>query len=310
MSNRFKRACTIFIVSILFIIINKKTYANTYEQLTKLDGVYYYVKEDGNVYSSGDENILKRINDTYYFVDNGGRVYVRTIPGYKLVENDSLDILLGKKIIYENIKSINANSYFGNKYYEIKEVRELDSSIDDAKIYYNNPIYMKDINMCLIGDSYAYNMAVNNKNIEKYSLAPGYVISAIKNEVLPLVNFKDVKYCVLFIGPNDLMNSTNFIDFQKDIYYICDYIVKKGAKPILMSYLGIDSFGETGKELQKHYDHIVQCAALAHNGIYIFVDDIDEIYGRDAIDPVHPRKEFYKTAYSRVYDRLKKDSLK
>ena len=286
--------------------MQKNTYAEEkefkpHEQLARVDGDYYYFREDGNLYTSDDPNLLRRINDTYFFTDHAGRVYGKNIDGYFVVKGNELDSLLGKKIIHDNLSSIPDFCFCAHDKYYIYGKNRMKQLPDRYAIYVNNPSEEKDNGLCLIGDSYAYNLAYYaNKDIE-FSIRPGYVVSGIKNELMQLVDWRGISYCIIFIGPNDYMNQTDLLDFQNDVLYICDYIKKKGAKPVFASYLGI-----TNTKLPKSpkmYNHVLECVALDQGGMHIDVEDLDSDQARlDAGDTVHPAKDFYKPAYDRIFN--------
>ena len=308
MKSTLKKLNIYFIFLLCVFLMHKKTYAEENEfkpreQLAMIDGKYYYFKEDGNLYTSGDPNLLRRINDTYFFTDHIGRVYAKDIDGFFRVEGNELDSLLGKKIVYENLTDVPDFSFCAHDKYYIFGRNKMKQLPDRYAIYVNHPVDEKDSELCLIGDSYAYNLVYyTNKNIE-FSIRPGYVVSAIKNELLQLVDWKGIKYCIVFIGPNDFMNQTDLLVFQNDILYICDYIKKKGATPVFASYLGI-----TNMEMEKTpemYNHVIECVALDREGMYIDVGDLDSDEARLAAgDTVHPAKKFYKPAFDRIFNYI------
>ena len=303
------RKLNIFLIIIISVIlVQKNTYADDnelkpYEQLARVNGEYYYFREDGELYTSDNPNILRRINDTYYFTDHTGRVYAKDIYGFFKVDGNFLDSLLGKKIIHENLSEVPDFCFCAHDKYYIFGREKMKQLPDRYAIYVNHPSEEKDGGMCLIGDSYAYNLVYyTNKNIE-FSIRPGYVVSAIKNELLELVDWYGIKYCLVFIGPNDYMNQNDLLSFQDDILFISNYIKDKGAIPVFASYLGITNMEmDTTPEM---YNHILECVALDRGGMYIDVADLDSDEARlEAGDTVHPAKDFYKPAYNRIFNYI------
>ena len=288
--------------------MQKNTYATDpdfkpHEQLARVNGDYYYFKEDGYLYTSDDPALLRRINDTYFFTDHTGRVYGKELDGFFPVVGEVLDSVLGKKIVHENLKDVPDFCFCAHDKYYIFGREKMKQLPDRYAIYVNNPPGERDNPICLIGDSYAYNLAYYcNANIS-FSIRPGYVVSAIKNELLDLIDWRDISYCIIFIGPNDYMNQNDLLSFQDDILYISNYIKKKGAKPVFASYLGI-----TNLEMEKTpemYNHVLECVALDRGGMYIDVADLDSDEARiEAGDAVHPAKDFYKPAYDRIFNYI------
>ena len=304
-----KIAYILFFASFL-LCLQGRTFAssNSNEQLIRFNDKegYYYIGEDGELFTSMDSNLLRRINDTYFFTDYQGRVYAKYNTGYGRIIYNYLDCLLGKKLDYENLKDKNLNMFpYYNMKFELTKTNLLTNEPKENAIYVNHPNNASDI--CLVGDSYAYNLAYyTGKNIE-YSVKYGYVVSAVKNELLPLIDWTGIKYCILFVGPNDLMCLTDFASFEADIKYICDYVKARNATPVFASYLGIDNFSSV--EVQKTYSAIIENVTKTNGGIFIDVEDIDKFYKRKPYDLVHPDKDFYKPAYERIYSNIKINSF-
>ena len=308
MKSTLKKLNIYFLFSLCIFLIQKNTYAEEkelkpYEQLARVNGDYYYFREDGNLYTSENPNILRRINDTYYFTDHTGRVYAKDLNGYFLVEGNELDSLLGKKIIHENLTQVPNFCYCSHDRYYIFGKDKMRQLPDRYAIYLNNLEGLKENAVCLIGDSYAYNLAYYCNQDITFSIRPGYVVSAIKNELLELVDWRDINYCIVFIGPNDYMNQNSLLDFQNDIIFISKYIKNKGAIPVFASYLGI-----TNMEMPKTpemYNHVLECVAKDTEAMFIDVEDLDSDEARlEAGDTVHPAKDFYKPAYDRIFNYI------
>ena len=72
MINILKKLNIYFLFAVSIFLMQKNTYAEEnefkpHEQLARVNGDYYYFREDGNLYTSDDPNLLRRINDTYFF---------------------------------------------------------------------------------------------------------------------------------------------------------------------------------------------------------------------------------------------------
>ena len=308
MINILKKLNIYFLFSLCIFLIQKNTYAEEkefkpYEQLARVNGDYYYFREDGNLYTSENPNILRRINDTYYFTDNTGRVYAKDLDGYFLVVGNELDSVLGKKIIHENLTEVPHFCFCSHDRYYIFGKEKMKQLPDRYAIYLNNIEGAKENGVCLIGDSYAYNLAYYCNHDITFSIRPGYVVSAIKNELLELVDWRDINYCIVFIGPNDYMNQNSLLDFQNDIIFISNYIKKKGAIPVFASYLGITNMKMP--KTPEMYNHVIECVAKDTEAMFIDVEDLDSDKARlEAGDTVHPAKDFYKPAYDRIFNYI------
>ena len=306
MKKLIKKINIIIIASLFVFSISNISFADDlkpFEQLIKVGDAYFYFDEAGDLYASKNENILRRINDTFFFTDTIGRVYGKNIDGYFLVKGNYLDSLIGKKIIYDNLQSIpNFCLYAHDKYYilgrdKMKVLPDMDA------IYVNNPRKKEDGELSVVGDSYAYRLIYFTKKDIEFALRPGYVVSAIKNELLDLIDWNGINYCIIFIGPNDLLNQTDLFEFENNISYICDYIKEKGAMPVFISYLGI--VDNNVQMTEEFYNHIIKCVSIEKNALYINVEDLDSEEERiKEGDKIHPAENFYKKAYNRIYNYI------
>lgn len=305
--NKILRKTTYVIFLTLFIIcINNNVFAmegeQNHEQLMYIpDKGYYYGGDDGKFYTSSSENILRRINDTFYFVDYQGKVYSKHYNFYTPVPAPYLDLLIGDKIVYDNLKNVHIDALpYSDRQPVFAQGRLLGDPVDDV-IYVNHTFPGPTRNdTCLVGDSYAYLLASNvSENIE-FSVRPGYTATAVKNELLPLVNYDGIKNCIIFIGPNDLMAHTDFSAFEYEIRSMCWYLKERGVTPIFTSYLKIDTpdfyYGE------KAYDDIIEKVAGEEDAAFVYIEDIDEYVKRSEYDVVHPDSGFYKPAFERILE--------
>ena len=272
--------------------------------ITRIGYYYYYFDASGNLYTSGDVNRLKRINDTFYFVNNDGIIFAKRTDGYICRYNVARDVdlekMIGKELSSESIAKLE------NKYDIITKKMSYSYERLENVIAKDDTIYISEPNRVsartlIIGDSYAYLlMYFTDLNI-KYAVCPGYNLSNIKNEILDIADFDQVKNTILFIGPNDLMDQTRQSEFAEDLYYIIDYIQGKGSNVILINYFAIPN--TTYLYGADKYENVIRSVAAEKNCKYVDLREIDEKYGRDASDfYIHPPNGFYQDAILKILD--------
>lgn len=307
--NIIKKFIKLFIctfISLFFIItLINYNYAIVYnygEHLEEKDGLYYYYTSNNGLYKARP-NTYARINDTFYFVNDRGVVYEKDRFDYKLCENPRLKYLIGKPIVYDSIKNLSNPSYVSSKQYTELGINEVNSKPHESAIYKNytsDPLYN---DVFFIGDSYTYLLELFTKKKFKFAARPGYSINSIKNEILNLIDFKDIKYVVIFIGPNDLMASTDGKTFTNLLVDISCYIVDNGAIPVYTSYFGIPNYMSLVP--REEYDARVKFLTKVFNkSLYVDLLDIDAALGREYYDYVHPSEEFYEIAFNRIIEAI------
>ena len=282
------------------------------QYVSKVGDLYYYFDGSGRLVRSKDEGKLQRINDTFYFVDNRGLIYgkyyVDNYFGYKLAK-DSYD---------ENISKYIGHELFGDYILKAKTDDGKDTFVDHNvnyktnyidEVVENNTIYLgtKDEELTkgiyILGDSYAYYLMKWSDVQCRYSVCPGYALSDIMNELLDVSDFTGIEYCALFIGPNDMLRSTDINIFSKNLEYLIDYFNKRNIKLVFINYFDIPMDIFDG--LDRTYDDTVRSICAQKNVAFLDLENLDILYTRVGTeDLIHPPKEFYRPAFIKIIEKI------
>ena len=278
-----------------------------YKYIANINNILYYFDGSGKLFTSGEIDGYKRINDTNFFVNNEGIIFDRVDYTYKIVDIAILSPLIGVELTYTNIKVyLGASDDLDNSLEKYKyKVEDAGKKVSIMHTGYNidSAIYtykdVEGVSLCVIGDSYTAAFAMYTKCDFSYITHPAYSVQYIRAELLDFVDdYADLNYFFLFIGPNDLLLNRSLYEFENDLRYIIKYIQDRGHKVILSSYLGATY--QIFKHTSFEYDLIMLKVAREMSCEYIESKDLDAKYTRKEADPIHPPEEFYQPLYDRV----------
>lgn len=177
---------------------------------------------------------------------------------------------------------------------------------DERTIYLNNSKSVTYKDILIIGDSYAYNFLYYTKVDCRFVVKVGYTVGNINEELLPLVDFDGIKYCIIFIGPNDYMQQTPVRDFHYYFKTLCESIINKGVKPVLISYMGVPYRNYEISELQ--YMASVYNLSMEIDCIYVDLSEYDRICERNVLDNfVHHLFLFNVLSFNKIFDTINED---
>lgn len=213
----------------------------------------------------------------------------------------------------KKIKAVNIFDYNQNFKYDNSPIIEttavnIKELPDDKAIYINNNKNVTYKDILIIGDSYAYNFLFYTKVDCRFVVKVGYTVGNIREELLPLADFDGIKYCIIFIGPNDYMQQTSIRDFHYYFKSICNTIIDEGVTPVLISYMGVPYRDYAISEMQ--YKAAVYNLSMEVDCIYVDLTDFDKMCERNVLDNfVHHLLMFNILSYNRIFDTINEDRV-
>lgn len=219
-------------------------------------------------------------------------------------------VLLSDKIIKAtNIFSNETNFYFQNNQIVNTKSTNIEEIPDDDTVYVNNNKDVLFSDILIIGDSYAYNFLYYTKIDCRFVVKIGYTIANIKDELLKLADFTGIKYCIIFIGPNDYMQQTAIQDFHYYFKSMCEIIIGKGVKPVLISYMGVPYRDYEITDMQ--YKATVYNLSMEIECIYVDLSEFDKICDRNVADNfVHHHMQFNILSFNKIINSINVDRNK
>ena len=157
------------------------------------------------------------------------------------------------------------------------------------------------------------------KNYVHVAGFPGATSTNILNKIEYIFNsFKDEEFkntVILSIGVNDTQecngnNKTSIKDYQNNIQKIIDYLVKQGARLIIVGIARIEHDDKfywkpnkyySNQEI-KEYDNVLRILSRNNHVEYIPMDDV--LDKDNFIDGLHPNQKGHKKMFERVKEYL------
>lgn len=217
-----------------------------------------------------------------------------------------IDLFCSENIKANNIFDYNQIFNFQNNHIIETTSANIKELPDDKAVYINNNKNVTYKDILIIGDSYAYNFLYYTKVDCRFVVKVGYTVGSIRDELLPLADFDGIKYCIIFIGPNDYMQQTAVRDFHYYFKSLCTNIISKGVKPVLISYMGVPYRDYEISDRQ--YKASVYNLSMEVDCIYVDLTDFDKMCERNVLDNfVHHQMIFNILAYNKIFDIIKVD---
>ena len=194
-------------------------------------------------------------------------------------------------------------TFADNKYGKSLDKNSISADLNKSHIYLHGGDFF------VIGDSYAYLMVDNTKELYHYIVRPGYNVTKIYFELLPRIKPNTFKYAFLFLGPNDYMEQLEPDKFKFVLGLIVDNLIEKGIKVIMTDYI------------EPHYDFLIHSNLInadfpiedyntgvkeiisGRNLLYVPMSHLMNVYGFNSeFDLVHPNDALYEPLLDEVIE--------
>ena len=193
-------------------------------------------------------------------------------------------------------------SFASNKYGKDLDINSISYDLNKSKLYLKNGDFV------VLGDSYAYLMVLNTKELYHYVVRPGYNVTRLYFELLPKIKADTFKYAFLFIGPNDYMEQLEPNKFKFVLGLIVDKLIERGIKVIMTDYIEPDKEFLINSNLINadysidEYNIGVREIIAGRNLLYVPMTHLVNLYGYNSeYDLVHPNDNLYEPL---LYDVL------
>lgn len=198
-------------------------------------------------------------------------------------------------------------SFASNKYGKHLDIDSVSSDLSKSQLYLFNGDFF------VMGDSYAYLMVQNTKQLYHYVVRPGYNVTRVYFELLPRIKSDTFKYAFLFLGPNDYMEQLEPDKFRFVLGLLVDELKKKGIKVIMTDYIEphydflINSNLINARYPIEEYDNGVKEIIAGRNLLYVPMHHLINVFGYNSeLDLVHPNDALYEPLLDEVIDCINK----
>lgn len=193
-------------------------------------------------------------------------------------------------------------NYASNKYGKDLDLYSVSSDLNRSQLYLRKGDFF------VLGDSYAYLMVLNTKELYHYVVRPGYNVTRLYYELLPRIKPDTFKYAFLFIGPNDYMEQLEPDKFKFVLGLMVDKLIERGIKVIMTDYIEphqeflINSNLINADYPIEEYNIGVKEVIAGRNLLYVPMSHLVNFYGFNSeYDLVHPSDDLYEPL---LYDVL------
>lgn len=209
-------------------------------------------------------------------------------------------------IVFMSLNTVLASNKYG---------KNLDKYTISSDLVKSN-LYLLNGDFVVVGDSYAYLLVENTKDLYHYVVRPGYNITRLYFELLPRIKSDTFKYAFLFIGPNDYMEQLEPNKFKFVLGLFVDELIKRGIKVVMTDYINphadfiIKSNLINAKYSIDDYNMGVREIIIGRNLLYVPMDHLIKQFGYNSeFDLVHPNKLLYEPLLAEVIDCINKDKI-